>query len=62
MVRVLDLFCGMGGLSLGIALAVCLGKALDIPVKEPPREEDWSLPYFRRAFADYFSEVGENGC
>jgi DNA (cytosine-5)-methyltransferase 1 len=42
---------------LAYRIAVCLGKALDIPVKEPPREEDWGLPYFRRAFADYFSEV-----
>jgi hypothetical protein len=47
--RVLDLFCGMGGLSLGI------------PTKEPPREEDWGLPYFRRAFADYFDGVGQSG-
>jgi DNA (cytosine-5)-methyltransferase 1 len=47
---------------LAYRIAVCLGKALSIPVKEPPREEDWGLPYFRRAFADYFSEVDENGC
>jgi len=38
---------------LAYRLAVALGKALGIPVKEPPREEDWGLPYFRRAFADY---------
>jgi len=34
-------------------IAVALGKALGLPVREPPREDDWGLPYFRRAFADY---------
>jgi DNA (cytosine-5)-methyltransferase 1 len=43
---------------LAYRLAVALGKALGIPVKEPPREGDWDLPYFRRAFADYFDGVG----
>jgi DNA (cytosine-5)-methyltransferase 1 len=47
---------------LAYRIAVCLGKALGISVKEPPRDEDWGLPYFRRAFADYFSEAGGNGC
>jgi DNA (cytosine-5)-methyltransferase 1 len=42
-------------------VAVALGKALGTPVKEPPREEDWGLPYFRRAFADYFDGVGGDG-
>jgi DNA (cytosine-5)-methyltransferase 1 len=46
---------------LAYRIAICLGKALGIPVKEPPREEDWGLPYFRRAFADYFDGVGGNG-
>jgi DNA (cytosine-5)-methyltransferase 1 len=39
---------------LAYRLAVALGKALGLPVREPPREEEWALPYFRRAFADYF--------
>jgi len=38
---------------LAYRLAVALGKALGLPVREPPREEEWQLPYFRRAFADY---------
>jgi DNA (cytosine-5)-methyltransferase 1 len=42
-------------------VAVALGKALGMPVKEPPREGDWGLPYFRRAFADYFDGVGGDG-
>jgi DNA (cytosine-5)-methyltransferase 1 len=42
-------------------IAVALGKALGLPVKEPPREEDWGLPYFRRAFADYFGGVEHSG-
>jgi DNA (cytosine-5)-methyltransferase 1 len=43
---------------LAYRIAVCLGKALGIHTKEPPREQDWDLPYFRRTFADYFDEVG----
>jgi site-specific DNA-cytosine methylase len=42
---------------LAYRLAVALGKALGLPVREPPREEDWGLPYFHRAFADYFDGV-----
>jgi DNA (cytosine-5)-methyltransferase 1 len=40
---------------LAYRLGVVLGRALDLPTKEPPREDEWALPYFRRAFADYFS-------
>jgi hypothetical protein len=39
---------------LAYRIAVGLGKVLNISVKEPPRAEDWDLPYFRRAFADYY--------
>jgi DNA (cytosine-5)-methyltransferase 1 len=39
---------------LAYRLAVALGRALGLPVREPPREEEWALPYFRRAFANYF--------
>jgi DNA-cytosine methyltransferase len=39
---------------LAYRLALALGRALGLPVREPPREEEWALPYFRRAFADYF--------
>jgi DNA (cytosine-5)-methyltransferase 1 len=42
-------------------IAVALGKALGLPVREPPSEGDWGLPYFRRAFADYFDGASENG-
>lgn len=40
---------------LAYRLGVALAKALGLRAREPPREEDWALPYFRRAFADYFS-------
>jgi hypothetical protein len=39
---------------LAYRLAITLGKALGLQTKEPPRAEEWDLPYFRRAFADYF--------
>jgi len=39
---------------LAYRLGVALGRALGCPVREPPREEDWALPYFAQAFADYF--------
>jgi site-specific DNA-cytosine methylase len=42
-------------------IAVALGKALGLPVREPPSEGDWGLPYFRRAFADYFDGVEQSG-
>jgi DNA (cytosine-5)-methyltransferase 1 len=38
---------------LAYRLAVALGKALGLPTREPPKEEEWQLPYFQRAFADY---------
>jgi DNA (cytosine-5)-methyltransferase 1 len=40
---------------LAYRIAVDLGKALGMSVKEPPRAEDWDLPYFHRAFADYLN-------
>jgi DNA (cytosine-5)-methyltransferase 1 len=40
---------------LAYRIAVSLGKALGLATREPPREEEWDLPYFRRAFADYFT-------
>jgi DNA (cytosine-5)-methyltransferase 1 len=42
---------------LAYRLAVALGKTLGLPAREPPREEEWQLPYFRRAFADYFGDA-----
>jgi len=42
-------------------IALALGKVLGLPVREPPSEGDWGLPYFRRAFADYFDGVGGDG-
>jgi DNA (cytosine-5)-methyltransferase 1 len=35
-------------------LAVAVAKTLGLRTREPPREEEWQSPYFRRAFADYF--------
>jgi len=46
---------------LAYRLAVALGRALGLPTREPPREEEWGLPYFRRAFADYLGGVGGDG-
>jgi DNA-cytosine methyltransferase len=46
---------------LAYRIAVVLGKALGMPIKESPREEDWGLPYFRRVFADYLDRVGGDG-
>jgi DNA (cytosine-5)-methyltransferase 1 len=36
-------------------LAVAIARVLGLETREPPREEEWQLPYFRRAFADYFA-------
>jgi len=36
-------------------LAVHIGKLLGLKVKEPPTKEEWQLPYFDRAFADYLA-------
>jgi DNA (cytosine-5)-methyltransferase 1 len=33
-------------------LAVTIARVLGLETREPPREEEWQLPYFRRAFAD----------
>jgi DNA (cytosine-5)-methyltransferase 1 len=41
---------------LAYRLAVALGRALGLPTREPPKEEEWQLPYFRRAFADYLGD------
>jgi DNA (cytosine-5)-methyltransferase 1 len=46
---------------LAYRLAAALGRALGLPTREPPREEEWGLPYFRRAFADYLGGVGGDG-
>jgi hypothetical protein len=40
---------------LAYRLAVALGRTLGLPTREPPREEEWALPYFKRAFADYLA-------
>jgi len=34
-------------------LAVHIGKIMGWKVREPPKPEEWELPYFRRMFADY---------
>jgi DNA (cytosine-5)-methyltransferase 1 len=44
---------------LAYRLAVALGKTLGLPTREPPKEEEWNLPYFRRTFADYFERIGD---
>jgi DNA (cytosine-5)-methyltransferase 1 len=45
---------------LAYRIAVALGRSLNLPVREPPREGDWQLPYFRRSFADYFGGDGDD--
>ena len=44
---------------LAYRLAIHIGKLVGWKVKEPPKYGDWQLPYFHRAFADYFGEVGK---
>lgn len=39
---------------LAYRLAVHLGRLLGHGVREPPEPSEWCLPYFRRAFQDYF--------
>ena len=39
--------------ALAYRLAVSLAKCLGLKTREPPREDEWSLPYFRRLFQDY---------
>jgi DNA (cytosine-5)-methyltransferase 1 len=39
---------------LAYRLAVAVARTLGLETREPPREEEWQLPYFKRAFADYF--------
>ena len=36
-------------------LAVAVARTLGLETREPPREEEWQLPYFRCVFADYFA-------
>lgn len=38
-------------------LAVAVAGILGLGTREPPREDEWALPYFRRAFAEYFSSA-----
>jgi len=40
---------------LAYRIAVCIAKLLGWRAREPPKPEEWSLPYFYRAFADYYS-------
>ncbi len=46
---------------LAYRIAVHIGGLLGWETRVPPNESEWSLPYFSRAFADFFSteEVGE---
>jgi site-specific DNA-cytosine methylase len=39
---------------LAYRLAVHIAKLLGWETREPPRPEEWRLPYFHRAFHDYF--------
>jgi len=40
---------------LAYRLATHIGRLLGLPVREPPDPGEWGLPYFNRAFADYFT-------
>jgi len=40
---------------LAYRLATHIAKQLGWETREPPREDEWQLPYFRRSFADYFT-------
>jgi DNA (cytosine-5)-methyltransferase 1 len=39
---------------LAYRIAIALAKTLGLETREPPKEDEWSLPYFRRSFADYY--------
>jgi len=46
---------------LAYRLAIHVGRLLGWEVREPPKPEDWQLPYFHRAFVDYFHKpVGDD--
>jgi len=39
---------------LAYRLAVHIGKIMGWRVREPPKRDEWQLPYFYKAFADYY--------
>jgi DNA (cytosine-5)-methyltransferase 1 len=39
---------------LAYRIAIALAKTLGLETREPPKEDEWGLPYFRRSFADYY--------
>lgn len=39
---------------LAYRLAVHVARLLGLPAREPPDPAEWALPYFRRAFEDYY--------
>jgi DNA (cytosine-5)-methyltransferase 1 len=41
---------------LAYRLALAVARLLGLETREPPREEEWQLPYFKRAFADYLDK------
>jgi len=41
---------------LAYRLAVHIGRLLGLRTREPPRQEEWKLPYFHRSFQDYFKQ------
>jgi DNA (cytosine-5)-methyltransferase 1 len=43
---------------LAYRLAVAVARTLGLETREPPRREEWQLPYFERAFADYLGGGG----
>jgi len=42
---------------LSYRIALHVGRLMGWRTREPPKPEDWQLPYFRRAFADYYSSL-----
>jgi len=45
--------------SLAYRLAVHVGRLMGWEAREPPKPEEWQLPYFKRMFADYLADGGE---
>jgi hypothetical protein len=41
---------------LAYRLAVTVARILKLETRKPPRHEEWRLPYFERAFSDYFGD------
>jgi len=42
--------------ALAYRLAIHIGKLLGWKTREPPKPEEWQLPYFNRTFQDFLAQ------